>query len=95
MTLAKASQHDAITSLTALAKFKSINYTLFPKYYCLDSASDNYPTHEFAYSLGMIPIIDINKRNTGHNVYEPYTGISEMVVLFVQVAMKWFLMIVT
>lgn len=77
LTLAKASQHDAITSLTALAKFKSINSTLYPKYYCLDSASDNYPTHEFAYSLGMIPLIDINKRNTGNNVYEPYTDISE------------------
>lgn len=76
LTLAKASQHDAITSITALAKFQSLNNRLSISHYCLDSASDNYPTHYFTNSLGIIPLIDINKRNSGNNVYEPYQDIS-------------------
>lgn len=77
LTLAKASRHDALTSINALAQFKSINSSLSISHYCLDSASDNYSTHHLAYSLGIIPIIDINKRNTGNNVYEPFEDISE------------------
>lgn len=77
LTLAKASQHDAITSITALAKFQANNNRLSIAHYCLDSASDNYPTHHFTYSLGIIPLIDINKRNSGNNVYEPHLGISQ------------------
>ena len=63
--------------MSALAQFKSINSSLSISHYCLDSASDNYSTHKLAYSFGIIPIIDINKRNTGNNVYEPYKDISE------------------
>ena len=77
LTLAKASRHDALTSMSALSQFKSINTSLSISHYCLDSASDNYSTHKLAYSFGIIPIIDINKRNTGNNVYEPYKDISE------------------
>lgn len=77
LTLAKASQHDAITSITALAKFMALNNQFSISHYCLYSASDNYPTHYFAYSLGIIPLIDINKRNTGNNMYESHLGISQ------------------
>lgn len=76
LTLAKASRHDALTSMSALAQFKSINTSVSVKHYCLDSASDNYSTHKLAYSLDIIPVIDINKRNTGNNVYEPHINIS-------------------
>lgn len=77
LSLQKASVHDALTSMNALAQFKSVNSSLSLAHYCLDSASDNYSTHYLAYSLGIIPLIDINKRNTGNNVYEPFSHISE------------------
>lgn len=77
LTLAKASRHDALTSMSALAQFKSINSSLSVSHCCLDSASDNYSTHHFLNSLDIIPIIDINKRSSGKNVYEPYKEISE------------------
>lgn len=77
ITLTTASRHDALTSISALAQFKSINSSLSISHYCLDSASDNYPTHHLAYSFGIIPLIDINKRSAGQNVYEPYKDISE------------------
>lgn len=77
LTLTKASLHDAISCLTSLAKFMAINATIPVSCLCLDSASDNYATHRFAYSLGINPVIDINKRRTGQNIYEPYDHISE------------------
>lgn len=77
LTLQKASVHDALTSINALAQFKSVNPSLSVAHYCLDSASDNYSTHRLAYSLDIIPLIDINKRNTGNNVYESFHSISQ------------------
>lgn len=77
LTLQKASVHDALTSINALAQFKSVNTSLSVAHYCLDSASDNYPTHRLAYSLDIIPLIDINKRRSGQNVYEPFSHISD------------------
>lgn len=77
LTLQKASVHDALTSMNALAQFKSVNPSFRVAHYCLDSASDNYSTHYLAYSLGIIPLIDINKRRSGKNVYEPYSHLSE------------------
>lgn len=75
--MAPASQNDAITSMTALAQLCSINNRLSFSHYLLDCASDNVSTHKLAYSLGILPVIDINKRQTGKNIYEPYEGISE------------------
>lgn len=77
LTIAKASQHDALTSMTALAQFCSIENSISFSHYCLDSASDNTATHKLCYSLGILPVIDINKRMTGKNIYEPHKGISE------------------
>ncbi len=77
LTMAPASQNDAITSMTALAQLCSINNRLSFSHYLLDSASDNVSTHKLAYSLGILPVIDINKRQTGKNIYKPYAGISE------------------
>lgn len=77
LTLAKASQHDSITSVTAFNEFYKLNNGLIPiSYYCLDSASDNYATHEYVNSLGIAPLIDINKR-ASHSVYDQHIGISE------------------
>lgn len=77
LTVAQASQHDAITCLETLAKYMSLNITVPISHWCLDSASDNYATHEFAYSLNINPVIDINKRGTGKNIYAAYESISE------------------
>lgn len=77
LTMAKASQHDAITSMTALAQLCSINKCLHFSHYCLNYASDNISTHRLAYSLGILPVIDVNHRLTSGNIYEPYQGISE------------------
>lgn len=77
LTMAKASQHDAITSMTALAQLCSINNCLHFSHYCLDCASDNISTHRLVYSLGILPVIDVNHRLTSGNIYEPYQGISE------------------
>lgn len=78
LTLAKASQHDSITSVTALYEFSKLNNNLIPiSHYCLDSASDNYATHEYLISKNIIPVIDINKRKTDNNIYEKHQGISE------------------
>lgn len=78
LTLAKASQHDSITSVTAFHEFSKLNNNLIPiSHYCLDSASDNYATHEYLLSKGITPIIDINKRMNSRNVYSKHQGISE------------------
>ncbi|MGN1398456.1 MAG: hypothetical protein ACI4WG_00435 [Erysipelotrichaceae bacterium] len=77
LNLAKASQHDAITLIKSLATFTRINDSFHPSHLCHDCASDNYATFEYAYHLNMIPIIDLNKRRTGQNVYAQHNGISK------------------
>lgn len=77
LTLAKASQHDAITSIKSLAAFMNINKHFKPTHICLDSASDNYAMFDYASYLKITPIIDLNKRNTGNNIYAPFNDISE------------------
>ena len=77
LSLARASVHDAITSIKTLAAFSRTQREVKASYLCLDSASDNYDTRGYALSLSMIPIIDINRRNAGNNVYEQFNDISE------------------
>ena len=77
LSIASASQHDAITSMTALAQLCAINNCISFDHYCLDCASDNVATHKLCYSLGVLPIIDVNKRKTDENLYLPYKNISE------------------
>lgn len=76
LTLEKASQHDAITSVSALHSFLSLNQSVAISKYCLDSASDNYATHRFLSHHSIIPFIDINKR-CHSNVYDKIDRISE------------------
>ena len=77
LTFEKASRHDSITSISSFVHFSSINESFHPSFYCLDSASDNYPTHHFLLKNNVTPIIDVNKRNLGNNLYAPHIGISE------------------
>lgn len=77
LSIASASQHDAITSMTALAQLCAINNFISFDHYCLDCASDNVSTHKLCYSLGILPVIDINKRSSNKNLYLPYKDISK------------------
>ncbi|WP_288060274.1 hypothetical protein [Thomasclavelia cocleata] len=77
LTLAKAPQHYSITSVTAFHEFSKLNNNLIPvSHYCLDSASDNYATHEYLLSKDIIPI-DINNRSGSKNIYAKHQNISE------------------
>ena len=66
---------DAITSMTALAQLCAVNNLISFDHYCLDCASDNVATHKLCYSLGILPVIDINKRGSNKNLYLPYKDI--------------------
>lgn len=68
----KASQHDALTTISASARFFDICEDLHPKYICFDSASDCLPIFQFFRQKHIIPIIDRNQRNSGNNPFEKY-----------------------
>lgn len=63
--------------MTALAQLCAINNLVSFNHYCLDCASDNVATHRLCYSLGILPVIDINKRGSNKNLYLPYKDISK------------------
>ena len=63
--------------MTALAQLCAINNLISFDHYCLDCASDNVATHKLCYSLGILPVIDINKRRSNKNLYLPYKDISK------------------
>lgn len=77
LSIASTSQHDAITSMTALFQLCAINNFISFVYYCLDCASDNVATHKLCYSLGILPVIDINRRSSNKNLYLTYKDISK------------------
>lgn len=77
LSIASTSQHDAITSMTALAQLCAINNLVSFDHYCLDCASDNVATHRLCYSLGILPVFDINKRGSNKHLYLPYKDISK------------------
>ena len=64
ITLRTASQHDALTTISATAQMLDVNPSLLPKYICFDSASDAAHIHRFLRLRGMIPIIDWNPRHS-------------------------------
>lgn len=72
VSIEKASRHDALTTISATAQFIAMNSILHPRYMCLDSASDNYVTHNFLRSLNIIPIIDINCRRKDKNPFASF-----------------------
>lgn len=78
LTMRAASQHDALTTITATAQFLDMNPELHPKYACFDSASDSYHIYEYLRHKNIIPIIDWNKRHSGSkNPYAEFEGINE------------------
>ena len=75
--LEKASRHDALSSISATARMLDVNPELSPKFMCFDSASDSSAVYRFLRHHNIIPIIDINQRNSGNNLYKKYDSISE------------------
>ena len=63
--------------LYALFQLCAINNFISFVYYCLDCASDNVATHKLCYSLGILPVIDINRRSSNKNLYLTYKDISK------------------
>jgi len=78
LTLQYASTHNALTTITATARWLDLNPFLKPKYMCFDSAMDAYNIYEYLRHNNIIPIIDWNKRHSGSkNPYAEYEGINE------------------
>lgn len=67
LTLVKASQHDSLTAVSAIAQFMDMNPDLHPAYALFDSAMDAQPFYLFLLRNHVVPIIDQNKRCTSVN----------------------------
>ncbi|MBP3869553.1 MAG: hypothetical protein J6E46_01110 [Faecalicoccus sp.] len=70
LAMGYASDHDALTSITATARMLDINPNLKPKHMCFDSAMDAYSIYEYLRLKDIIPVIDWNKRTS--NPVNPY-----------------------
>ena len=78
LTLRTASQHDALTTISATAQFLDINQELHPRYMCFDSASDSYDIYEYLRHKDTIPVIDWNKRKSNpKNPYAEFEHLNE------------------
>lgn len=76
-TLVPASQHDSLTGISALAQFKNIFPAFHISHLCLDSAHDNSATFNLCNHWGITPVIDLNKRNSGHLKYNDTISLDE------------------
>lgn len=74
ITLEKASQHDALTSITSIARLLDLHPEIRPKYVCFDSASDSTAIYQYLRYKNIIPIIDLNKRRKA----DPYSGFESL-----------------
>lgn len=78
LTMKTASQHDALTTISATAQFLDMNPGLHPTHACFDSASDSYHIYEYLRHKDIIPVIDWNKRTSDKkSPYAEYEGINE------------------
>ena len=78
LTLRTASQHDALTTISATAQFLDVNQELHPEFMCFDSASDSYDIYEYLRHKNITPVIDWNKRTSGSkNPYAAYEHLNE------------------
>ena len=78
LTLRAASQHDALTTISATAQYLDMNPDLHPKYTCFDSASDSYDIYEYLRHKHIIPAIDWNQRaSSPKNPYAEYEHLNE------------------
>lgn len=70
VSIGYASTHDALTTVSATAKFFDLYPDIHPVHMAFDSAMDAYPIYKWLRHRDTIPIIDWNKRTTGSK--KPY-----------------------
>lgn len=64
-----ASQHDALTAMSATAHMLDVDPSLRPEYFCHDSAADAAHLYQYMRHVGIVPIVDWNPRLTGKDPY--------------------------
>ena len=64
-----ASQHDALTAVSATAHMLDVDPSLRPRYFCHDSAADAAHLYQYMRHRGIVPIVDWNPRLTGKDPY--------------------------
>ena len=64
VTQRAASQHDALTCVSALAHMLDVDPALRPAYFCHDSAADAAHIFRWLRHRGIIPVIDWNQRQS-------------------------------
>ena len=67
-----ASQHDALTLMSAFSHMADVNPALLPDYFCHDSAADAAHIFQLLRHRGTVPIIDWNPRHADRD--NPYAG---------------------
>lgn len=77
ISIFNAKRHDSISGVVALTEIKSLLPKVNFKHICFDSANDNIPTYELCNHLGIIPLIDFNKRRKGNTIYKDNITISD------------------
>ena len=64
-----ASQHDALTAVSATAHMLDVNPSLRPRYFCHDSAADAAHLYQYMRHVGIVPIVGWNPKLTRRNPY--------------------------
>ena len=64
-----ASQHDALTAVSAMAHMLDVDPSLRPRYFCHDSAADAAHLYQYMRHVGVVPIVDWNPRLAGRDPY--------------------------
>jgi hypothetical protein len=68
-----ASQHDALTAMSATAHMLDVNPSLRPAHFCHDSAADAAHLYQYMRHVGVVPVIDWNPRHASEgNPYEAH-----------------------
>jgi len=68
-----ASQHDALTAMSATAHMLAVDPGLRPAHFCHDSAADAAHLYQYMRHVGIVPIVDWNPRHASEgNPYEAH-----------------------
>lgn len=76
ITLEKASQHDALTTITSVARLLDLYPEIHPRFACYDSASDSTAIYQYLRYKNIIPVIDLNRRKKD-NPYSSFESLDE------------------
>lgn len=74
-----ASQHDALTAVSATAHMLDVDPALRPAHFCHDSAADAAHPCQYMRHVGVVPVVDWNPRLTGRDPYARHPVASAIV----------------